>query len=388
MPVKKDKIIPKWVQENHILLDKLKSEGADIYSYSKLKSFTQCKGAYKDTYINKKKRANNVYAIIGSYIHDALEDIYDNSWSDVENKLVLEEGFQNALMEIGVHNNNTEQRKDFYGNLPEGEYYLKFMSENVEQNYMKAISHYINNFKRENVKRLNEALVVVELNGKYVQGFIDVIQEDENGDGQTLKIIDYKTSTVWASAEETSKHAQQLLFYAWAIMQKYPKLKVTSVSWNMLKYVNIKYHGKTRKTNTLFRRDKLFDKKQGILTEIYDAFKIKGYSDLDTAVILSEGMSKNQIPEEISDMFDIWEGYLDYPVTEENLLSTVNHLTEIMNDIDKEEIFEHMKITDKDNFNCTWLCNHRHTCEVRAKYFKSKLGRKEETLGAKFENIF
>lgn len=387
MPVAKEKIIPEWVKRNKDLLEKLKKDNEDIDSYSKLDSFRQCKGTYNDTYNLKLKRANNIYAIIGGELHDALEDIYDNEWTEDENKARLTEGLHKALEIIGTHNYHFEhktldEKKELVAPYP-----IKFMTEAVEDNFMKAIRHYIRFYKKENTRRLTEALVLTKLNGRWMQGFIDVIQEDENGPGKTLKIVDYKTSTMWKGKESTKEHARQMILYAWMIQQQM-NVKVTSVGWDMIKYINIKYKGKTRKTNTLIRRDQIFSEKYGVLKEIYLAFQEKGYDQLDTATILAEAIQNEMIPDEIADRFDIWTGYVDYPINDEIIQETVDYLTETMNEISVEKDWDRRPIDKNNEMYCTWLCNNRLGCPTRKEYFEKHIEKKTEDKKINYDNVF
>lgn len=387
MPQYKEKVVPKWVSDNRETLNRLKEKEEEIDSYSKIESFNECKGSYDDTYNKKKKRANNIYAIIGGEIHDALEDIYVNQWTLDENRDRLTQAVMSALKKIGDHNYNFENKVlNEKGELI-ADYPIKFMNQAVEDNFMKAIYHYIKFFKKEDHHRLTEALVLTKLNGRWLQGFIDVIEEDQNGPGKTLKIVDYKTSTMWVGEQSTKEHARQMILYAWMIKQTF-NVEVTSVGWDMIKYINIKYKGKTRKKKTLIRRDQIFSDKYGVLKEMYDAFKVKGYDALDTATIMAEGMQNEMIPDEIIDMFEVWNGYVDYPINDEIIQETVDYITNTMNEIANEKTWDRRPIDKNNEMYCTWLCNNRTTCEVRRSYFEKHIEEKTEEKKTNYDNVF
>lgn len=363
--------------------EELYKSGAEIYSISKLSVYDQCPGSYKESYIDKLPKADNVYALIGGAIHDGLEEIYNNNYDDAKNREILQQRYDEILAKIDNFNNTDNSYKLEFP---------KYMGENgIEIAFKSCITNFINTFKREEGKRKNEYFILWKLdNGAWVQGFIDTIIPDiekSTPEQRYVKIVDYKTSTKWRGKQDTIEHGRQLVLYAY-ILEKLTGMKVSYIGWNMLKYINVKYKGKTRKKNTLFLRNKLMTAKDGILKEIQAALTDKGYDIIDQADIIEKAVETNRIPEEVADMFEVWEGYLDHEYNEETLQEALNFVNNTIEKIRNDKEFIKSDITKDKEMYCNFLCNTRIHCEKLKNYKISQIKTKTSECEDLFEDIF
>ena len=345
-------------------MKELKEKGNTIYSFSRLGTYNDCPFSYKLSYIDKcKDGMNNIYAILGGAIHEGLEDIYDGK----ENKLL--EKF-NSTYEECIKN------KLFFSSSQE-------KHDTMASNYLDNINNYIANFKKENGKSFTEYMFLLEIAGVYMVGYIDRITKDEEHKG--IKIIDYKTSTKYKTSD-LYKYGRQLVLYAMAVEQM-TKYKVTKICWNMLKYANVEYLGtlKTRKKkNTLYERNKI------IVTfkdEIIDALTIKGNDEDEAIDKYFDMLSNNTLSDEISDMFVISDGYLEYPYTEETKKDLIEYIESTVNKIKEDKVFKNKKIDSKSIFHCSNLCNFRNICPHLQKYFDKEETDSQEIEELEFDNL-
>ena len=321
-------------------IEKLRKEGATIYSFSRLEVFNECAAAYDMTYNKKLAKSDNVYSVLGGAIHESLEKIYNGE--DIDILKNFEEDYGKT---IGVY--------DF--------------PNNARENYLKCMKHYCENFKKDDLNSLQEYPFIVEINGRYITGIIDRITKDPNSNENTLRIIDYKTSTLYKSSDLVKK-GRQLVLYAYAIEQMTGQ-KVTSICWDMLKYVHVQYNKKTRKRRKLFLRNEfIYFWKEEILEELTS----QGMDFMDALEIYMSALQSNQMPKELSDVFTVSEGYVEYEYNEETKEELLSYLTDVINKIESENKWEYKKITANNNFNCLYLCNNRENCKALQMYFDSQ----------------
>jgi hypothetical protein len=189
---------------------------------------------------------------------------------------------------------------------------LPWISENVKNNYVNCITHFLENFVpvENNTIRIEDSFEI-EINGIIVRGFIDLWYRIKN----EIYIIDLKTSTKF-SKKDLPKKSRQLLLYAIALSEKYPDYKI-HLQFNMLKYVLI--NGK------LLERNKL-----GILDD--------GFSD----------------------------GIIDVDYNDESIQEVKDYVVNTVNDINKINKNDinnwGLSYDPEKDFFCKNLCSHREKC--------------------------
>lgn len=366
-------------------LQEFRDNGVAVWSISRLDSYKNCAQGYKFSYIDKNKGLDNVYSFYGTAIHDAEEVIYNTPNITVEDaKEILSSKFKEAQDYIDNHNLKYEMDRIKPYKEREVRHLLKFGSETIESNFMESVGHYIDNFYLADKKRINETFILLQIGDCWVQGYVDVIQANDKED-KSLHIIDYKTSSNFSAADKIDK-GRQLLLYAYGI-ERLTGYKVGRVSWDMIKYHNVKYKGKTRKRKILYLRKGWVAK---FLDEIRSALLEIGTDEFDIPNIMADAIEKNELPTQISHMFEITKGYVDYPITEEGIAEVLEYIQNTVRKIGEDQKFKPRKITEYDSFFCQTLCNSRLICP-ELKEFREKqkvLGNIEEDDDEVFEDSF
>ena len=211
-------------------LQALFDAGKYVYSISKCNTIEECLYEAYNTYILHQKGTNGIYGILGTRIHDKLEEIINgtataNELPDVLNQELLD------LDMLGI-----EFPKDFKGN------------DSIRNNWIADMKHFCQTFQPPKGTFKTEELVIYPLcnsddkddPNRYVQGYIDLIRENSDG---TISIYDWKTSTDFKQSD-LIHHGRQLVFYALA--KEAEGYTVRDVSWIMLKYCEVKFMGKKR----------------------------------------------------------------------------------------------------------------------------------------------
>ena len=338
----------------------MRESGEEIYSFSKLETANDCPYAYKLAYIDKREdlSQDNIYSVMGSVIHDALEKTYNGEEVDIKKE--FDEGYYKC-------------KNDGYD----------FPDSNIKEGYMKCMHHYIENFKKDEFNSIQEYVFLTDIDGIKVTGFIDRITKDPDSEEKTLRIIDYKTSTAYAK-KDLAKKGRQLILYAYAL-EKEKGVKVTKVCWNMLKYVNVYYSGKTRKKKTLYRRDEYV---MAWKDEIIKELESLGYDIVEALDIFMENAVINVIPEQVADKFKITEGYLEYEYNEETKQDLIDYVKDSVKKIKELKEFKPKNIDYFNKFSCQTLCNFRDHCPALKKHNDALNEIYEESDDIDFEDIF
>lgn len=349
-------------------LQKLFDEGKNIYSISKCNTIDECLYEAFNTYVLHKKGTNGIYGILGTKIHDKLEEIINGSAQAEELPDVLNE----ELLDLDML--NIQFPKDFKGN------------DSIRNNWIADMAHFCKTFQPPKGKFTTEELVLYKLSdNRYVQGYIDLIRENSDG---TISLYDWKTSTDFKSAE-LLHHGRQLVFYALA--KEAEGFKVKDVSWIMLKYCEVKFMGKKR-SNSKNKSEIVKVLNRGkLVSELYHHLENDliehGYDEIDIEIMLKKALKDNSLeslPPEISEKYTIKPYIRRYEITDEIRQETIDYLNKIA------EQFESLDQTDEkqwpprqftringsgneveDTFFCNNLCNFRNTC-VHLKRFNDQ----------------
>ena len=182
------------------------------YSFSRLKLFNECKMAYYLTYVAKENKLPNIYSEIGTTIHELLEDIQSGKKIDAKERI------------------NT-----FHDKIEECEIFgISFVNDNIKNKYIENIDHCLRTFKQlEGVKFEIEKEIELDINGRKLTGFIDLVIHNNDG---TVSVVDFKTSSRYTK-KDLQKNANQLIIYGLALEQQ--GYIVRDVKWMMLKYCMI-----------------------------------------------------------------------------------------------------------------------------------------------------
>lgn len=311
------KIITRETMSDEI--NKIKSiygEDVKFYSISRLNNFNNCKRAYYYTYIKKKEQDNNIYSLLGNGVHSDLERYYVGETDALERKCFDEEWMKSKL--FGV----------------------KFMSENVENNYKKDIDEFYKYYKKRENECISEMGFILKLDDKkYMTGYIDLI---EKIDDNKVKVIDFKTSSKF-DKKKIIDAGRQLCIYQMALEQLY-NLEVIENAWEMGKYLEIQIGNNKPKITSAREwvskskvQLKTLLKKEGIESIMIDAMlaKCEAVNNIDI------------LPEKIRNQVAISTYVCKYDITQEVKDECMEY---ILNTI------ENIENTDVKNID-EWECN-------------------------------
>lgn len=357
-------------------LKKLFNENKKVYSISKANTIDECLFEAYNTYILHKKGVNGIYGVLGTKIHDKLQEVMDGTAAETELPDVLNQELLDLSM-LGI-----EFPKDFKGN------------DTIRDNWIADMRHFCNTFKAPKGKFTTEELVIYPLSGeRYVQGYIDLIRENSDG---TISIYDWKTSTNF-KAGDLLHHGRQLIFYALA--KEHDGFRVRDVSWIMLKYCEVSFMGKKRanakeetKITKVINRGKLIQELRNYIE--YDLNKL-GYDELDIEFMIKTALDNNSfdgLPEEVRAKYKVRPYVRKYDLTDELKAEAINYLNDMADrfeslDPDDESQWPHrsfVKISrsgkeSPDTFFCNSLCNFRNTCVHIKRFNEQQMLLKQET---------
>lgn len=189
------------------------------FSYSKLSTYHTCKRAYYINYVLGQKNGDNIYSILGTSVHECVEGM-------LQKELTVEQAIEKFYQDLDF--------ADFMG--------FTFVSDKTRENFIKSVYHYLENFKSDYEKVEIEKPFCLEFDDYCVQGYIDLIIHNNDG---TVSIMDLKTSSMYSKKSIEEDHCFQLLIYALALEDK--GYIVRDVSWDMMKYAEVKTKRSTKK---------------------------------------------------------------------------------------------------------------------------------------------
>ncbi|MGE0910448.1 PD-(D/E)XK nuclease family protein [Bacillus atrophaeus] len=350
-------------------LDELRQQGKNIYSFSKLGTFNNCEYEYYNTYVLKKKGIDNIYTLMGSELHNGIEQIYKNELDIGEFK----KGVENKLIELELNGVN-------------------FPSDSIGDSWKADTGHFLNNFNKIDSKMILEKLLVFEISdGIYLQGYVDAILPSEKGKPY-VSIYDWKTSSKF-TGKKLDEAGRQLLMYKLALEQT-TDLKVDKILWFMVKYVYVCTQGKTKVKKKMCNRGKWVKEIHKQLEKEMQRLK---YDDFEIELLLGNAVKENNIeslPEGVKNKFWLEDCTVEYDVTEEKIEELKNYITNTVEKIENkdredESEWKPVKIDKYNSFYCSVLCGHRKTC----KFYKEFLNKSSNKFKKKdktdlFDNLF
>ena len=362
-------------REKNEELQQLFEEGKNVYSHSKLSTIDNCLYGSYLTYIKHEKGQNNIYALAGGKIHDALESIVNGDKDESCLLPTLNEELEDYEM-LGI-----DFPKDRNG------------EDSIRKGWIANMTHFCNTFQKPKGKFITEEFLLLKVDDEhYLQGYCDLIKiVDEKN--KIVSVYDWKTSSQF-SKEDLVHHGRQLVIYQMALEQL--GYTVKECAWIMLKYCTIQYMGKKRANSKEESLIKKVCERKKIVQELKDDIEMRlinlGYDEVDIEIMLNEALVNNSLdglPEEIQDRYRIIPYVRKYEVTDEIKEECINYIkstSKLWEGLDgKESSYPPRKFTKltkagrevDDIFLCTNLCNHKN-CPYLRKYLDTKQNNTED----------
>lgn len=365
-------------------LQKLRDDGVEITSISRCNCINGCEYEAYRTYKLGDRGRNNIYGIAGSKVHEVLENITNGLATEADLLPSIQEELDDMDM-LGI-----SFPKDFKG------------EDSIKRGWVADMEHFAKTYKAPPSNNLSteELFIYTTDKGVTLQGYIDLLRTNEDG---SVDIFDYKTSSIgsYQKNPELQEHARQLIIYQLGCEQL--GKKVNSVSWLLLKYVDITFMGKkTAKSKektlikkTVERRKIGADMAKYIEQDLFEA----GYDEIDSECYLNEFKTTNMfecLPEDIKSKYRVEVCCLPFEVTDENKQECIDYINNTMlywRDKGEDEAeYSHRPFTKiqkngkevDDIFYCTSLCAHFEKCPHIHEYLDSK---KEKELD-EYEDLF
>lgn len=320
-------------------LQALYNSGIPVYSISRLNTFNHCPFEFYLNYIKGLKGHDNVYSMLGGRVHDALESIVHGGNLDEVDKAI----------------DATLEDLDLAGiDFPldrKGEPTLR-------KNWITNMKTFAKHFKWDTDGKFEtEQFILYQTpKGNYVQGYIDLLQEFDDG---MVAIYDWKTSSDFTGAK-IKEAGRQLAVYALAKQQEGYDIK--KVAWVMLKYCHVFWKtskGKIQKKKAEWR-NAIKEIQKPLRAKLVDS----GMSDIEANMLVSEAIEKNSlegISSDIAQEFTFVPFVREYELDKEILQETVKYIDDTIAEIEKlgedSKMFSPCDI-DKESFYCSSLCGY------------------------------
>lgn len=350
------------VRERDPRLQALFDAGAKVYSISKCNTIDDCLAEAYNSYVLHNRGQNGIYGILGTKIHDKLEDIMCNRAEESDLPGTLNEELTDLDM-LGI-----EFPKDFKGN------------DTIRQNWVSDMKHFCNTFVRPKGNFTTEEFFLHELpDNRYLQGYIDLIRHNEDG---SISIYDWKTSTDF-KADDLIHHGRQLAIYKAA--KEAEGFTVKTTAWVMLKYCEVSFVGRQRSNSKEETSITKVVNRGKIAKELEASFRTKleaaGYDEIETDFIIKQALDNREIPSEIADQYTVRPYVRKYDATPEVVKEAEAYVSKqaaLFESLDANDISQwpprkFVKVSkagkeSDDTFRCNILCNFRKTCQHILKY--------------------
>lgn len=331
-----------------------------VYSISKLNTIDQCEYQAYLSYVKHAKQSSSCYSILGTRIHDCLEAIINGDSTEEDLLPALDKELEDMEM-LGI---------DFPNDRNGGT--------TIRDNWIADMKDFCTSFVKPKGKFETEQLFIYQLDpDHYLQGYIDLIRYNSD---DTISIFDWKTSSQFAT-KDLIHYGRQLVLYSMGKEQE--GYKVKNVAWIMLKYAEVSWVGKARKTaktettiKKVFNRGKVLKELKPYLET--DLEKL-GYSEIDIEILLEDAVKRNswdKLPEEVRKKYTIKPYVRYYELTDELRQETLDYINtriaQFESKSDSEIDWEPMDITPKRDYFCRNLCGHRNHCRFLIDYLNTK----------------
>ena len=197
---------------------------SEVFSYSKINTFKNCRELYHINYIQGIRKDNeNIEAYLGSCVHAVIEDIYNNKNQAINFDTIVD-------MYQRKWNNNWHENVFLIDKTRKVYQYYNLGVECLRNFYKKNIQN--NPSFLTNVMD-SELEVEFSIDGIGFRGIIDRL--DFNPDLNQYTINDYKTSKRIISSKKAQKNLQ-LGLYLVAIHEKFNVTEPVNLRWYFLRY--------------------------------------------------------------------------------------------------------------------------------------------------------
>lgn len=328
-------------------LTELRQKGCNIYSISRLNSLNQCPYAAYITYVLGDRGGSNVWAALGSIMHDTLQDIIDNG-TDTETLIQnLNDGVDNLDI------SGIDFPKDRNG------------GSSIRDNWVKNMTTFCKNFKAPAGEFKTEQLVLYKVSDEdYIQGYIDLLRINDDG---TVTVFDWKTSSQF-KGDHLIEAGRQLVLYAQALEQN--GYKVRDLAWVMLKYCVVRWKQKNGKI-----KEKVCEWRNYV-TQIRPYLLNPPISvdmdEVELGLMIDKAVEENSLdglPSALKDQFEVVQYVRYYDYNQDVIDETIDYVTsQIQSYKDRGTDEKNYPPTDitKDSYFCSSLCGHSGKCP----YFK------------------
>ena len=329
-------------------ITELQDKGIELFSISKLDSINQCLYSAYLTYRLDNRGGNNIYAIMGSKLHDVLERMANGEADKSELIKAMTEELEDMDM-LGIN----------------------FPNEKIREGWIKDMEHFCKTFDFPKGRKFDtEQLFIYKTDdGHYVQGYVDLIKTKDDG---TIEIYDHKSSSMYSS-KDMDEHARQLLVYLLGKEQE--GFKVSKIAWHFMKYVDVTYPYKGKIKTKIIERKKIGEE---MSKYIELAMQEAGYDEFDVDLAVSITKQTNEfkgLPEQIKSAFYFRPCIVEYEITQEAIDECKKYIHDTIKKweslADKDvnayppRKFYRIQTNGKtvpDVFFCLSLCSHGHDC--------------------------
>lgn len=303
-------------------LDKVKRKYnvSILWSWSRVNSYMTSPYEYFLKYVLRKKEdmTNCAYAPIGSLAHSCLERYYSG---EINYDTMLEEFEDGWLTNIDIADLKFDRNDDS-------------KNESIKKKYKYDIEHFLKHHKRIADKVIVEKFVAAKINSNVLQGYIDAMYKDNDGN---LCIIDFKTSSKF-SAKAIEEKSGQLIVYAIALTQMGVSLDKIRIGFNMLKYCTVQYQQKNGAVKT--RDIERYKVGESLQANAKMWLKDAGYSDEECNKYLKSLIDANDIsvlPDDVRNKYKMSDCYVWLPLSQMLVDKWINTITSTITDIMKRE---------------------------------------------------
>lgn len=361
-------------REPQEILKELQEKNIPVYSFSRLDTINNCLYEAYRTYIlgDSDNAIDNIYAILGGRTHDILEGIMNRENTEADLLPAIHEELEDMDM-IGIE-------------FPKG----RDGSDSIRQGWLIDMEHFAKTYKAPKGKFETETFFLYETpNHNYLQGYIDLTRIRKDG---SIDIYDYKTSSMY-KGDEIKKHGRQLVLYA--LGKKQQGYTVKTISWIMLKYVEVIYTGKKTARSKEETEIKKVIERKNLVKELIPVIegKLQKYKvdEVDIELIVDEALERNVIPEILQCEFVIKPYVMRYELTDEIEQECIDYIDSTIEKWEKldgndENNFPpkaFTKITKagkevEDCFYDTQLCSYRKCCPHLQKFLDTYVSKSED----------
>lgn len=303
-------------EETQALIEKHKVDR--IWSWSRISTFLSQPWVYRMQYLEKVKvNTSSVYTEFGTLCHDLVQDMYDGKHKAED----MGDLFAEAVVEWRLDPNAHQ-----------------FMSDNVEDGYIKNLTHYFNNPEVISYKIKNEQTIQIRIADDIMfVGYADSMYIDEEG---VLHLIDFKTSSRGEfTGAKFKKSSRQLLLYAIGVHQMtglpYNRIKP---QFDMMKYIKVHRLQKNGKWRESIQERASWVASQG--NQIRKMLSDAGCSifEIDDYVIeASEQNTLDSLPDYVQDNFRTESCYLDVEISDDIAEEYIEWMRDVVNGLRSKE---------------------------------------------------